>query len=298
MDYINDMRQKEIEEENMKKIGFIDYYLDEWHANNYPQWIREQSNGEFEVCCVYGEVPSPRPGGRTNEQWAKDMGLELCASIEEVIEKSDCLVVLAPDNPEQHLRLTELAAKSGKRLYIDKTFAPDKETALKIFENAAVHQTPCYSTSALRFASAYQDLDRENVRWIQSIGPGEFNMYCIHQIEPIVSIMGTEAKRVMFLGDRQYPSMLIEFSGGRSAQFTTMFSAPGFSMKVGYEDEKKAVAALQIEPSFWSRFIDNLLDFFRTGDVKVPHEQTVAIAAIREAAVEARKNAFTWSAVK
>lgn len=25
----------------MKKIGFIDYFLDEWHANNYPDWIRE-----------------------------------------------------------------------------------------------------------------------------------------------------------------------------------------------------------------------------------------------------------------
>ena len=23
------------------KIGFIDYYLDEWHANNYPDWFRE-----------------------------------------------------------------------------------------------------------------------------------------------------------------------------------------------------------------------------------------------------------------
>lgn len=25
----------------MKKIGFIDYYLSEWHANNYPIWIKE-----------------------------------------------------------------------------------------------------------------------------------------------------------------------------------------------------------------------------------------------------------------
>jgi hypothetical protein len=25
----------------MKKIGFIDYFLDEWHAENYPQWIEE-----------------------------------------------------------------------------------------------------------------------------------------------------------------------------------------------------------------------------------------------------------------
>ena len=23
----------------MKKIGFVDYYISEWHANNYPAWI-------------------------------------------------------------------------------------------------------------------------------------------------------------------------------------------------------------------------------------------------------------------
>ena len=25
----------------MKKIGFVDYYISEWHANNYPTWIKE-----------------------------------------------------------------------------------------------------------------------------------------------------------------------------------------------------------------------------------------------------------------
>ena len=25
----------------MKKIGFIDYYLDEWHANNYPEMLEK-----------------------------------------------------------------------------------------------------------------------------------------------------------------------------------------------------------------------------------------------------------------
>lgn len=282
----------------MKKIGFIDYYLDEWHANNYPQWLKEQSKGACEVCYAYGDIDSPHPGGKTNRQWAEEMGVELCSSIEEVIEKSDCLVVLSPDNPEQHLRLTELAGQSGKRLYIDKTFAPDQQTALKIFANADAHGTPCYSTSALRFASAYTELETENVRFIQSIGPGEFNMYCIHQIEPIVSIMGTDARKVMFLGDQEYPSVLILFGDGRSAQFTTMFNAPGFSMKVGYGDEHQTVQALEIAPTFWNRFIDQLIGFFEDGAVKVPHEETVAIAAIRAAAIRARKIPFTWVTVE
>ena len=29
----------------MKTIGFIDYYLSEWHANNYPNWIKQACEG-------------------------------------------------------------------------------------------------------------------------------------------------------------------------------------------------------------------------------------------------------------
>ena len=89
---------------NAKKIGFIDYYLDEWHSNNYPKMISEQSGGRYEVALAYAEVPSPRPGGRTNEKWSADMNIPLETSMDELIEKSDVLIVLSPDNPEQHLR--------------------------------------------------------------------------------------------------------------------------------------------------------------------------------------------------
>jgi len=29
----------------MKTIGFIDYYLDQFHANKYPEWIVQASVG-------------------------------------------------------------------------------------------------------------------------------------------------------------------------------------------------------------------------------------------------------------
>ena len=64
----------------MMKIGFIDYYLDEWHANNYPQMLREASGGEMEVVCAYGMIDHPN-GGRTNEQWCADMGIPQAAGV-------------------------------------------------------------------------------------------------------------------------------------------------------------------------------------------------------------------------
>ena len=60
----------------MKKIGFIDYYLDEWHANNYPAMLKELSNSRYEVTCAYGKIDSPI-GGMTNKEWSTKMGIPL-----------------------------------------------------------------------------------------------------------------------------------------------------------------------------------------------------------------------------
>lgn len=177
----------------MIKIGFIDYYLDEWHANNYPAWIREASGGEMVVAYAYGMIKSPI-SGMTTEQWCEKYGIEKCETIEEVIEKSDVLTVLSPDNCEMHEELCQMPLRSGKPVYVDKTFAPDKATAVRIMELAEKHGTPCYSTSALRFAEEYKAIDCDGILMINSWGPGNFDTYSVHQLEPIVMLMKGKAK--------------------------------------------------------------------------------------------------------
>ena len=108
----------------MKKIGFIDHFLDEWHADNYPKWIRESSyKGKFDVCYAWAE--KDKAGGQTSRQWCDTQKVELVGSKEELIRKSDCMIVLSPDNPERHEDLCRDVLLAGKPVYVDKTFAPD-----------------------------------------------------------------------------------------------------------------------------------------------------------------------------
>ena len=52
----------------MKKIGFIDLFIDEWHANNYPNWFRTAPRAaEFELGYAWEEKTNE--GGRTLEKW-------------------------------------------------------------------------------------------------------------------------------------------------------------------------------------------------------------------------------------
>ena len=274
----------------MMKIGFIDYYLDEWHANNYPQMIKELSGGRYEVSFAYGKIDSLL-GGMTNREWAEKNGVELLGSIEEVIEKSDRLIVLSPDNPEMHEELCELPLKSGKLVYVDKTFAPDRATAERIFAHAKANNTKCYSSSALRFSSELKNIDKKDIHKIYSEGPGTYEMYSIHQIEPIVCLMESRAKQVMFTGECNHPSMIIKFEDGRYAQMYQTNDSP-FRITVNKEDNSSNIYT--IESDFFRLFLNELINFFDTGVVPVSYEQTIDVIAVREAGLKAMNTPYKW----
>ena len=92
----------------MKTVGFIDYFLNEWHANEYPAMIRDynQKHGtDYQFKYAWAEIDVP--GGVTTKEWCKNYGVEPCATIEELCKKCDCVFVLAPSNPEKHLAYAE-----------------------------------------------------------------------------------------------------------------------------------------------------------------------------------------------
>lgn len=273
----------------MIKIGFIDYYLDEWHANNYPELIKKESGGEMVVCYAYGKID--KPDGMTNTEWAQKNNVELLESIEEVIEKSDRIIVLSPDNPEMHEELCALPLKSKKLVYVDKTFAPDRKTAEKIFAIAEESGTKCYSSSALRFSTELSQIDKDNIHAIHSEGPGTYEMYSIHQIEPIVCLMQCRAKEVMFTGSESHPAMTIRFEDGRCAY---MHQSMELGFRLSIDDNDNNGKVYNIESDFFALFIKNLVEFFEKGEVPVDHSQTIDVIAIREAGLKAMKTPFEW----
>lgn len=280
----------------MKKIGFIDYYLDEWHANNYPRLLKSYSDGEFEVCCAYGKIDSPI-GGMTNKEWSEKYNIPVYETAEEVIENSDVLIVLSPDNPEMHEELCDAPLKSGKLVYIDKTFAPTKAAAVKIFEKADKYGTKCYSSSALGFSAELDRTDTSAIDTVYTEGPGKFEIYIIHQIEPVVKLMNTPAKRVMFTGNKLHPAAVTEFSDGRLWHMILRNDETG-SFKYTIADKNNYAEAFCIESDYFGLFIDGLVKFFRTGKSQVPHERTIEVIAIREALLKAIETPFEWIDVK
>ena len=266
-----------------KKIGFIDLFIDEWHANNYPNWFRAaKRSGEFELGYAWEEVPLE--GRRNLQQWCADMDMKPARSIEEVVENSDCICVLAPANPEVHERLAELPLKSGKPVYIDKPFADSFATAKRIFETAEKYNTPLMSSSALRFSDELLSGKIQTLKphmFCTTGGGRSFDEYGIHQLEMIVSVMGTDVKNIKFTGDDQKLSLVLEYGNGNLAQLAYSLFLP---FTITACNKEKAVVFSSMNRIF-ENLIDSMLDFFADGKSRVPKEETLCIAELLEKSV-------------
>lgn len=274
----------------MKKIGFIDYYLDEFHADKYPAWIEQASGGAMKVAYAYGK--KDKEDGINNKDWCQAHGITQVASIEELIELSDYIIVLSPDHPEHHEELAQLALQSGKPTYIDKTFAPDRGAAIRLFELAKQHGTPMYSTSALRFAEEYAEIAKEEIVSINSWGPGRYENYSIHQVEPIVSILGSKPQRIMYTGTAAVPSLIIDYGEGKQASIHHLGKGSPFTLGLTNRDGECIVK--KVESDFFAPFIRNLVQFFETGQPAVDPRETIAVITIIEYGHKAAERPFEW----
>lgn len=276
------------------KVGFIDYYLDEWHANNYPAMLKKQSQGKIEVAYAYGMIPS-LISGKTSEEWCREYGITLCSTIEEITEKSDALLVLSPDNCEMHEELSRIPLMSGKRTYIDKTFAPDKGSAERIFALAEQYKTPCYSTSALRFAEEYRPYVGKAIHAAAFWGPNTAETYSIHQLEPIIMLMQGKVKRVLAEVRKDWSQILMEWTDGRMASFLCTGGDSPFLANLCLDTGCETIT---VTSDFFAAFMDNLIRFLDTGEIPVSHSETIEIMAVREAALNAINSPGQWVTVK
>ncbi|MDR0642992.1 MAG: hypothetical protein LBG07_11095, partial [Treponema sp.] len=215
-----------------------------------------------------------------------------CGGIEELCEKSDYLLILAPDNSEKHLEYARRVLPWGKPCYIDKTFAPSLEEATEIFALAEQYGTPLCSSSALRFALEIGEFKGGARSIISSGGGPSFATYAVHQMEMIVKVMGTGAEKIMGLINGENKSLVIRFGDGKGALFNQAAgsSAPfAVSVEAGGKTEYRP-----IESDFFRAFIDNLLGFYETGKPLASKEETLSVIALIEAGEKALAEPFRW----
>lgn len=277
----------------MKRIGFVDYYISEWHANNYPRWIAEinQKLGtEYEVAYAWAQMDVSPVTGESTDEWCARMGVERCATAEELAQKSDVMVLLAPSDPEKHLELAKMILPFGKPTYIDKTFAPDLDTAKEIFRIAEEAGTPFFSTSALRYAT---ELERfADAHYLTISGSGSnFAEYIIHLVEMAVVLMKKKAVKVRVEHHGTQRMSTIVLNDGETCR---LLFAPAAPYAVLAEDEAGAPLYSQINSEFFKGLMADMIRFFETKQPPFDGKQTLEVMRLRDALIRAESLNGEW----
>lgn len=277
------------------RIGFVDYTLDGYHANHFPTWIRESTTRDrFVLGSAWEEVAND--GGLAKQEWCAVQGMAAASSAEEVVANSDAVIVLAPNNPESHPRLADAALRSGKPVFVDKTFAQNRADALAMFALAEANGTPLFSASSLRFApsvvAALQDRPQEDpFTYARTSGGGIYERYLVHQLEMVVAALGTGARSVRYLAGGSAHSLQIRYDDDRLADLAVLGGGP-FTLSLVRKSGE--VAAIPEVDGFFPPFMEAVLQFFLDRIPPVAKNDTLEVISIIDAAKAARTVPDTW----
>ena len=266
----------------MKTIGIIDYFIDEWHSNTYLGLFERVSKAlgvDYKVTYAYAEVE--QPGKMLTDDWCAKNNVTRCYSIEELCEKSDNILILAPANPETHLKYAQIALSYGKTTYIDKTFAPDLQTAKEIFAIAEKYNTKIFTSSALRYAEEIAGYT--NVKNVMIKGGGRsLEEYIIHQIEMAVKMTGgAQAEQVHVFHSAKQSTTVVEYAD-KTVTFSYSNSGWGFSVDVETENANCEFKNIEKGTEFY-RLVESIVKFFETNEEPFDKKETLAVLAIRDA---------------
>lgn len=238
---------------------------------------------------------SKRVAGYT-KQLQDQFQVEIVGSIEELLQKVDVVLLESVDG-RPHLKQAMLVLKARKPVFIDKPVAGSLADAIRIFELAREYNTPCFSSSSLRFspgiAGRRKDPKVGDLLGCDVYAPCELEQhhpdlfwYGIHGVESLFTIMGTGCKSVTRVQTRDTELVTGVWEDGRVGTFRGIRKG-----KIGYGGVAFATKGIVpfTSPAGYEPLVEEICKFFRTGQPPVGAGETLEIYAFMEAADESKR---------
>ncbi|PKO20077.1 hypothetical protein CVU37_01005 [candidate division BRC1 bacterium HGW-BRC1-1] len=280
----------------MMKIGFIDHHLENYHADVFHKLLNGPIGaGKVEIVAAYESDP------KSDLDWCKEKGVPRASSAAEVVDKCDALMVLAPDNLVEHLKLGREALASGKPTLVDKMLSPVLADAREIIEIAEKHNTPLISSSSLRFSTELEELIARldgPVTAVYGRGFGNFPVYGIHTIAPAMRLLGdAPVKRVIDTGMAHNHLVTIDDGTRRTflevRQSSNQNDASPWMVGVMVSGRLE-VALVKKHDDFYANLMRETVKFFETRQSPMSTLEMLRSVAVQEAAEFSLKQGGQW----
>ena len=246
------------------------------------------------VPAYSADIPFSKENLEKNTARMRELGVEICDTIEAMLAKVDAVMVLSIDG-RPHPRQARPVFAAGKPLFIDKPVAASLVETIEIFREAKASKTPCFSNSSLRYSPDIAGMtnDPKLGRVLgcdaygnnQSILPGHPDLfyYGIHGCEMLFTIMGPGCQTASRVKGGTADLVTGTWIDGRVGTFRGILRGQtGFGATVF--GEKGIAPAGQFEG--YEPLLVEIAKFFQTGQPPMTVEHTLEIYAFMEAADE------------
>ena len=229
---------------------------------------------------------------RFTKTLVEDYGVRLCPSIPDLCKQVDAILLESVDG-RTHLAQARQVILAGKPLYIDKPLTGSLADAVKIYQLAAQHQVPVFSSSSLRWGRNSQAVRNGSIGKVTycethspcSIEPTHPDLfwYGIHGVESLFTVMGTGCQGVQ-RGKTEDGRIEVRgtWAGGRIGIFRE---------GKGYGGHAKGTQGESPVGSYdgYAPMVADIVKFFQTGKPPVSARETLEIYAFMAAADESKR---------
>ncbi len=285
----------------MLRIGFVG--LDSSHCTAFTDLLR---SGQSDLATEQVRVVAGWTGGsadfplsisraaRFTEQM-RERGVQIYPTPADVLENSDAIILGAVDG-RCHLELARQLFPAGLPIFVDKPLAHNRDAALQIAQLGERCGTRWFTASALRYQQsllgALESAADDKVISCDCYGtvkvmPGHLELawYGVHGIEAIYSVLGQGCQEVRRVRTERGDVITGIWHDGRIGTFRGLHEgeqAAGFGMVIG---RQQSVVPLQF-PADYGGLVDEIVKFFRGGEVPVTAAESLEIFAFMQAAEE------------
>lgn len=281
------------------RIGMIG--LDTSHVIAFTGLINNPAkNFGCKVVAGYpgGSPDIPSSAGRVEQytnQLRDKFGVEIVGSVEELCRKVDGVLLESVDG-RPHLEQVRPVIAAKKPVFIDKPVAGSLADAVEIFRLAKENGVPCWSSSSLRFSPGIIGMrnhkDVGKVLSCDAFSPcsiekhhPDLYWYGVHGVEILFTIMGPGCESVQRAQTPSHELVVGVWNDGRIGTYR--------GLKAGKKDYGAMVfgdKGIARSGSYegYGHLVEEIVKFFKTGQIPVPPAETLEIFAFMSAADESK----------
>ena len=281
------------------RIGIIG--LDTSHVTAFTSFINNPSkNYGCKVVAGYpGGSPDVTASASRVEKFTLTLrdkyGVEIVDSIEELCKKVDGILLESVDG-RPHLAQAKPVIAARKPLFIDKPMAGNLADVIEIFRLAEQNNVPCWSSSSLRYSPTIVEMKEKDtagrVLGCDVFSPCDLEehhpdlyWYGVHGVEMLFAVMGTGCETVQRVQTKDCDFVVGLWKDGRIGTYRGL-RTPKSDYGVTIVGNKAIIQGGKY--GGYEPLVDEIIKFFKTGQVPVPKAETIEIFAFMSAADESK----------